>query len=70
MKEHGFLAGEIEKLTPSLVRRKLCYAAIPADATWTVNMAKELIAIRDGRLEVPGFGRSEINEMLTHCCTN
>ena len=33
VKECGLMAGEIKKLTPSLVKRKLCYAAIPAHMT-------------------------------------
>ena len=67
--ECGLKAGELEKLTSSLVKRKLRYVAIPVDMTWKVSMAKELLDIRDGGREIQGFERSELDEILTYCCT-
>ena len=69
VRECGLKLGETRKLTASLVKKKLLYAEVPHDMEWKVNLARELIDIRDGRMEVFGFERTEIDNLLTYCCT-
>ena len=70
VRECGLKEGEIRKLTVSLVKKKIIYAKVPEYMTWRANLTKELVDIRDGRMEVSGFERTEIDEMLTYCCIN
>ena len=59
---------QCDKLTPSLVKRKLQYMETPVDERWRVEFADELLMIRKGELELTGFQQDEIEEILKTVC--
>ena len=59
---------QCDKLTPSLIKRKLQYMETPADEKWRVEFAHELLMIRKMELELTGFLQEEIEEILKNIC--
>ena len=59
---------ELDKLTATMVKRKMRYFEIPEQDCWRVPMVKELIGIRNGELTVPGFSTEECNDILSQLC--
>ena len=59
---------QFDKLTPSLVKRKLQYMETPADEKWRVEFAHELLMVRKRELELTGFLQEEIEEILKNVC--
>ena len=50
--------------------QKLTYYETPSSSNWKINFVKELIDSKFGELKVPGFHRSEIEDILKHICTS
>ena len=59
---------QFDKLTPSLVKRKLQYMETPADEKWRIEFAHELLMVRKRELELTGFLQEEIEEILKNVC--
>ena len=61
-------SGNLEKLSPGLIKRSLKYACTPGDDLWRIQLALELKAIRDNKTTLDGFSRDEVVEMLSYAC--
>ena len=46
----------------------LVYSEIPNAQIWRINFIHELLAIRQGEIEVPGFTSNDISDMLDNVC--
>ena len=64
----GYELHELDKLTATMVKRKMRYFEIPEQDCWRVPMVKELIGIRNGEPTVPGFSTEECNDILSQLC--
>ena len=63
--------GDLNKLTASLVKKKLVYKTVPINEEWRVALGRELLLIRDDEnTELPGFTAEECEEFLKHICTS
>ena len=49
--------------------KALPYFKLEEKDAWKVPMVKEIIDIKAGQLEVPGFELKEIEALLHHLCT-
>ena len=49
---------------------KISYFKLEEDELWKVSMIKEIINIKAGEIEVPGFELEEIEALLSHLCTD
>ena len=58
-------------LTSKIVKANIQYKQICAEDQWKINMAKELIDVRDQeRMEIEGFTESECKDILKYLCTS
>ena len=58
----------ITKLSANLIKSKLKYHRVPEDEKWKINVAAELLQLRNQRLSIPGFTMDEIKDMLVYTC--
>ena len=58
------------KLLTSAHAKKICYFPPPVEERWRIHIVKELIEVRDGKAEVPGFSQAEVKEMLYAIASN
>ena len=56
----------VNKLTPSIVKRKLIYRKTEYD--WKTDVAMEMLEVRHGNMSLEGFSKKEIEEILTNVC--
>ena len=61
-------AAHIHSLKPSDVSYD--YKEFPAEEKFRVNLIKELIEVKQNKLEVPGFSLDEVDELLQHVCVS
>ena len=45
------------------------YHEIPDSETWRVDFVKEIVELKNGDIELPGFDRKELEEILDFLCT-
>ena len=45
------------------------YCKIPEAEFWKVDTLKELIEVKYDQLELPGFEKQEINDIMEYICT-
>ena len=57
----------MQELVPTDVL-SLKYNPIENEVRWKITMAKEIIKIKNGNLEVDNFRREELEEMLEFLC--
>ena len=57
----------IEDISPNDID-SLTYQEIPNDDHWRIDTVKELINVRQGHLELPGFTHNEVEHLLTFTC--
>ena len=64
----------VGKTSVSKVRKedaeKIKYFPIDKKDCWKVDTIKELINVRNGQLEIPGFEKHELDEVLNYLCTS
>ena len=61
----------LEDLTSKLVKRKICYKAVPGGHEWKLGICKDLLEIRDNEdVQLPGFSLAEIEELLSFICVS
>ena len=61
----GLESCEIERLSPSIVKKSVTYREIPTDESWR----EELLAIRDDDDScVPGFDDDDLESILSYIC--
>ena len=56
-------------LTSNIVRKNLIYEPLPPNSEWKALMAQELLRTRDDEVDVIGFTRNELDDILTFACT-
>ena len=66
----GLAHDQNSQLTANLVKKKLNYFATPETEAWRIEMSLELLKLRKGELELPGFSSSERDEILKHICVS
>ena len=49
---------------------KLEYSVTPEREKWRIRFVEELLNIRLGKMEVPGFTQENITEMLDYVCVS
>ena len=49
--------------------QKLTYKQVDMEDMWKIPCIQEIIDIKAGVIEVPGFNIKELEEMLRHICT-
>ena len=59
-------AFQIQSLKPSDVSYK--YRDIPVEEYFRVDFIKEIIEVRNNGLEVPGFSKDELDDIMQHLC--
>ena len=47
----------------------LTYFRLGNEDRWKIPMIKEIVDIKSGEMEVPGFELEELNDLLHHLCT-
>ena len=63
-------SGELQKLSPGLVRRYVGFGMVPENEEWVAGAAKELLRIRDSKYNLDGFSKTEIDDMLDFVCVS
>ena len=62
------------KTSVSDVRREdvdsIEYFKLEPDESWKVDSIKELIEVKQGKVEVPGFDKDELDTILDYLCTS
>ena len=66
----GLTPDQSSQLTANLVKKMLSYYATPDTEAWRVDMSMELLKLRKGELEVPGFSSAEHEEIFKHICVS
>ena len=61
---------EFEKLSPTLVKKRMVYARAPLGEEWRNLLAVELLSIRNEELLVEGFSSPELEAMFAYTCTS
>ena len=61
---HG---GDHSLLTPSDVKNRMAYFRVPEHEKWRTGFLTELLS---EHLEVPGFSKEEMDEMILHLCVS
>ena len=64
----GLRNQEFDRLSASLLKRKMVYQEVPTDEKWWVPACRELLELRQQKLDLPGFENDEIQEMLDYIC--
>ena len=59
---------DITELKSSLVKQNLVYEPIPEGEKWRISILEEIIDFREGKLEIQGFEREELDEILEFIC--
>ena len=59
---------EFDRLSASLLKRKMVYQEVSTDEKWWVPACRELLELRQQKLDLPGFENDEIQEMLDYIC--
>ena len=59
--------GDHSLLTPSNVKKRMVYFRVPEDEKWRTGFLRELLS---EHLEVPGFRKEELDEMISHLCVS
>ena len=59
---------DIRMLKPSDVKAKYC--DIPSQEKYRVDVIREIVDIKDGQLNVPGFNTEELDLILKHVCSS
>ena len=59
---------DITELKSSLVKQNLVYEPIPEGEKWKILIVEEIIDFREGKLEIQGFEREELDEILEFIC--
>ena len=49
---------------------KLIYSKIPESEVWIVGLVEELLMVRQGIIDIPGFAPNEITDILEDICVN
>ena len=61
----------LTELNPAVIKKKMRYSVAPIESEWKVEMATELLQIRDGdEITIPNFTSNERTEILKHICTD
>ena len=61
----------LTELNPAVIKKKMRYSVTPIESEWKVEMATELLQIRDGdEITIPNFTSNERTEILKHICTD
>ena len=60
--------GDIIYVTPDLVKKGYRYKEPTEEKVWQANLAYELLQIREGNLNVPGFSTQDIKDLLKYAC--
>ena len=59
----------VEILSLTLIKKNLVYAKTTPDSEWMERVAKEMLDVRNNKLDLIGFDDDEIKEILTFACT-
>ena len=59
---------DIKVLKPSDIKAK--YYDIPSHEKYRVDVIREIVDIKDGQLNVPGFNTEELDLILKHVCSS
>ena len=71
MNSCGLQPEHLSNLTAGLIKRKLSYQIVPEEELWRLDMGQELLKLRDGDyLDLPGFSKDELDELLKHVCVS
>ena len=54
--------------TKSEVKRRMKYFPVPSSEEWRISLLKELVGYKVDNLAIPGFSKSEAEEMLKFVC--
>ena len=70
LKKCNLEVSQIDRLTPSFVKKNVKYQEAPVNSAWMVNLAEEVMNIRNGNSRLDGFSTSELEELLQYVCTS
>ena len=70
LKKCNLDGSQIDRLTPSFVKKNVKYQEAPVNSAWMVNLADEVMNIRNGNSRLDGFSTSELEELLQYVCTS
>ena len=59
---------DIRMLKPCDIKAKYC--DIPSQEKYRVDVIREIVDIKDGQLNVPGFNTEELDLILKHVCSS
>ena len=59
---------DITELKSSLVKQNLVYEPIPEGEKWRISILEEIIDFHEEKLEIQGFERTELDEILEFIC--
>ena len=59
----------LDMLSPQRVKHSLRYVSESLDSKWQAKLAVELMEIKSDKLEISGFTRDQIDDMLETQCT-
>ena len=49
---------------------KIGYFELDSDESWKVGSIREIIQVKQGLMQVPGFGSDELETILNYLCTS
>ena len=70
LKKCNLEGSQIDRLTPGFVKKNIRYQEAPVESAWMVNLAEEVMNIRNGNSRLDGFSTSELDELLQYVCTS
>ena len=59
---------ELDKLSVPLLKKKMVYREVPVEERWRIPACRELLDLRQKKLDLPGFSHDEIQVMMDYVC--
>ena len=67
--ECGLRRANLSGLDANLVKRVMKYAMPPVEEIWRIDIAHELLLIRDDQIYIDGFSEKEVGQLLDNITT-
>ena len=68
LEECDLPGGSVENLSANFVKKKLKYFRVPVTEEWRLPILRELLKIREKKLELNNFESDEVEEMIRDLC--
>ena len=70
MEQCNIKQSDLDSISPRMVKSTLTYVRKTEEDKWITDLAVELMKARNGKVEILGISREEIDELFNFICTN